>query len=166
MSRKNIFEMNYHRLEELLGQPPEKIDPARTYRLRSPSECFMDLVVEKISPSPTKGATLISLAHYFRSHGDLCQDPEVVVRIFPPGSEDHQEFAPSTDKRHGRMEAILFQQAVPSIFHAVYPEPGRYSPRLKKDLNGFLTTWLRNLKNQGHKFIDDDEGEERTIPEV
>lgn len=156
MTRRNIYEMNYHRFEDLLGQPPEGIEPARSYRLRSPSECFMDLIVEKLSPSPTRGATLISLAHYFVKNGDLCQDPEVVVRIYPPGSEDHQECAPSTDKRHGRMEAILFQQAIPSIFHAVYPEPGRYSPRIKNQLNNFLSTWLRNLRSQGHKLLDDD----------
>ena len=156
MAPRNVYEMNYLRLKELLGQPPEEIKPARTYRLRSPSESFMDLIVEKLSPCPTIGATLVSLAHYFTKFGDLCQDPEVVVRIFPPGSEDHQEFAPSTDFRHGRMEAILFQQAIPSVFHAVYPEPGRYSPRLKKDLNEFLSTWLRNLKSQGHKLVDDD----------
>ena len=160
MAHKNIYEMNYRRLEELLGQPPEEIEPAKTYRLRSPSECFMDLIVEKLSPCPTIGATLISLAHYFTSHGDLCQDPEVVVRVFPPGSEDHRELAPSTDCRHGRMEAILFQQAIPSVFQAVYPEPGRYSPRLKRDLNEFLTTWLRNLKSQGHRLLDEGAGEE------
>ena len=149
--RRNIYEMNYARLAELLGGPPEKIEAEKAYRLCS--EAFMDLVVEKLAPGPTQGAILLSLAHYFVQHGDFCQDPEMVVRVFPPGEARFQELARSTDLRHGRVEALFFQQAVPPMFHAVYPEPGRFSPELKRELNGFLATWLQNLKRQGHRLV-------------
>ena len=88
-----------------------------------------------------------------RSNGDLCQDPEMKVRVFLPGSTAFLGMVPSTDTRHGRLEAMSFQQALPPIYHEVYPEPGRYHPRLRQELNEFLTLWLRNLKDQGHRPV-------------
>ena len=151
MARRNIYEMNYARLAELLGEPPEEVEPEKAYRLCS--DGFMDFIVEKLAPGPTQGAILLSLAHYFEQHGDLCQDPEMVVRIFPPGEDSFQDFAPSTDSRHGRLEALMFQQAIPPVFRAAYPEPGRFDPEIKRELNDFLETWLRNLKRQGHRLV-------------
>jgi len=51
--------------------------------------------------------------------------------------------------RLGRLEAFLFQQAIPPVFHAVYPYPGRVNVRYKRSVNGFPTFWLKNLKAQG-----------------
>jgi len=48
---------------------------------------------------------------------------------------------------------VSFQQAIPPIYQRVYPQPGKVVPRLKRDLNSFLTTWLRNLKQQGHRLV-------------
>ena len=62
---------------------------------------------------------------------------------------------PASDTRHGRIEALTFQQAIPPIYQEVYPEPGRYRPRLRVQLNDFLSLWLRNLKDQGHRLVDD-----------
>lgn len=152
MARRNVYEENYARLEDLLGEAPEQIAPGRIYRLCS--QGYMDLVIEKLSPSPTHGATLISVAHYFERDGDLCQDPEVILRVFPPGESRFQELAPSTNSKIGRIEALLFQRAIPPSFRAVYPEPGRFDPRLKRELNSFLSLWLRNLKAQGHRLMD------------
>ena len=50
------------------------------------------------------------------------------------------------------VEALTFQQAIPPIYQEVYPEPGMVAPRLKRDLNAFLSLWLRNLKAQGHSL--------------
>ena len=69
---------------------------------------------------------------------------------------------PSTDPRHGRLEALTFQQAIPPVYQEVYPEPGRYYRKLKRDLNSFLTTWLRNLKDQGHRPGEEEEQEKDT----
>ena len=31
------------------------------------------------------------------------------------------------------------------IYQEVYPEPGKYYQKLKKELNGFLNDWLKNM---------------------
>ena len=103
----------------------------------------MDLVVEVLPQCPETGAMVLSLAHYFEQNGDLCQDPEMTVRVFA-----------SREGRHGMVEALTFQQGIPPINQQVYPEPGKVAPRLKRVLNSFLTFWLRNLEHQGHAPAD------------
>ena len=131
----NPYAVNYKRLEALMGQPLADLRSGRSYRLRAPN--FMDLVVEVLPQDPDTGAMVLSMAHYFELNGDLCQDPEMTVRVFS----------------HGMVEALTFQQAIPPIYSVVYPEPGMVAVRLKKDLNAFLGFWLRNLKAQGHRLI-------------
>ena len=80
---------------------------------------------------------VLSLVHYFEMNGDLCQDPEMTVRVLSSGM----------------LEALTFQQAIPPIYSVVYPEPGIVAPNLKRKLNEFLTLWLRNLKSQGHRLV-------------
>ena len=138
MPRRNVYEMNYARLEKLLGQPPGKLEADRVHRFRAPG--FMDLLVERLPCWQETGKPVLSLAHYFEQNGDLCQDPEMTVRIFPPQGG-----------RHGRVEALSFSQAIPPVYEVVYPEPGKVHPRVKQELNAFLATWLRNLEQQGHQ---------------
>ena len=80
---------------------------------------------------------VLSLAHYFEQNGDLCQDPEMTVRVTQPGM----------------VEALTFQQAIPPIYSVVYPEPGKVAPAIKRDLNSFLSMWLWNLTAQGHRPV-------------
>jgi hypothetical protein len=141
---RSLFEQNYRRLGEILGRPLPDLQSGVVYRLRA--EHYMDLVVEVLPPCPETGAMVLSLCHYYLQNGDLCQDPEMVVRAFPPRG-DHP----------GRLEALYFQQASPPVFSVVYPEPGKVVPRLKRELNAFLGVWLRNLKAQGHRLISGDE---------
>ena len=138
----SLHERNYRRLEDLMGQPLPDLQTGTVYRLRA--EGFMDLVVEALPRCPETGAMVLSLAHYFEAHGDLCQDPEMVVRVFPP-----------RDGQPGLVEALSFQQSIPPVYQRVYPEPGKVVPRLKRELNSFLGTWLRNLKAQGHRLVRD-----------
>ena len=141
---QSLFEQNYRRLEEILGRPLPDLRSGIAYRLRA--EHYMDLVVELLPPCPETGAAVLSLCHYFLQHGDLCQDPEMVVRAFPPRG-DHP----------GRLEALTFQQTSPPVYSVVYPEPGKVVLRLKRELNAFLGVWLRNLKAQGHRLLPDTE---------
>jgi len=150
--RRNLFETHYHRLEQLLGCPLEGLRPGDYFKLRAPG--FMDLTVEVLSPCRETGATILSLAHYFEQNGDLCQDPEMTVRLFAPGARVVPETVPSTDASRGQAEALTFQQAVPPIYRRVYPEPGKYSLRLRHELNDFLALWLRNLEDQGHRVVE------------
>lgn len=142
MPRKSIYELNYCRLIKLLGRPLQAIRAEEVYRFQAPG--FMDLVVERISPCSETGVPVLSLAHYFEQHGDLCADPEMTVRVFEP----------KANRPEGLVEALTFHQAIPPLYQEVYPAPGKFSPRLKRDLNGFLVTWLRNLLDQGHKLAE------------
>jgi uncharacterized protein YqiB (DUF1249 family) len=144
--------MNHARIEALLRTPLRNLQPGDVHRLRAGG--FMDLVVEVLPPCRETGATVLSLCHYFEQNGDLCQDPEMVVRLFPPGSTAFRVLVPSTDPRHGRAEALIFQQAIPPVYREVYPELGIYRPHLSRELNAFLAQWLRNLKAQGHRPVD------------
>ena len=138
----SLHERHYRLLEEILGQPLPDLQPDTVYRLRA--EGFMDLVLEVLSQDRTTGAMVLSLAHYFTQHGDLCQDPEMEVRVFPP-----------REGQPGLVEALTCAQAIPPVYQRVYPEPGMVVPRLKRELNAFLGTWLRNLKAQGHRLVGD-----------
>ena len=133
----NQYEVNYARLQALIGRPFGDLRSGRSYRLLAPG--FMDLVVEVLPQCPETGAMVLSLAHYFEQNGDLCQDPEMTVRVFP----------------HGMVEALTFQQAIPPIYSVVYPKPGMVAMRVKQDLNAFLSLWLRNLTAQGHGLVSD-----------
>lgn len=132
--KKIIYETHYDRLVKLGivtdGQP-------RGYST-SKARGYMDLVVERVEMLDNfngQNCKAISLAHYFKQNGDMCQDPEMVVLVYPELK---------------MAEAYSFQQAIPPIYQEVYPEPGKYRPNLKKNLNSFLRQWLINLINQGH----------------
>jgi len=139
-SAVTIYERNFTRLQALMGQPLASLKEHTVYRLRAGG--FMDLVVEVLLASPENGTLILSLCHYFEQNGDLCQDPEMEVRVFLPNGE-----------RPGTVEALTFQLAIPPIYQRVYPEPGKVIPLLRQQLNIFLGQWLRNLKEQGHRLV-------------
>ncbi len=141
-ARRNPYELNYARLEALIGQPFGDLKTDTAYRLRAPG--FMDLIVEVLPPCPDTGAMVLSLAHYFEQNGDLCQDPAMTVRVFGP-----------REGRRGTVEALTFEQSIPPIHQEVYPAPGKVTLAIKRDLNSFLSLWLRNLKSQGHRLVSD-----------
>lgn len=97
---------------------------------------MMDLSMDRLY-SEENGAVRIALAHYFRQNGDLCPDPDMEIRVFPV-----QKMA----------EALTFQQTNPCVYREVYPEPGKVNLALKRELNGFLSYWLRNCIAQGHRL--------------
>ena len=155
VNRRNKFEMAYVRIEGLLGRPLVELEVGDVFRLKANG--FMDLVGEVLPGCSETGAKILSLAHYFEQNRDLCQDPEMTIRLFPPGNREWRHLVPSTDPEHGRAEALTFQQAIPPVYQEVYTSPGRYVPALHKQLNSFLTFWLKNLKSQGHRLIESEE---------
>ena len=144
----NAYETTYEVIERILQRPLQDLEPGDTLKLKAPG--FMDLSVEVLPVCEETGGFVISLAHYFVSHGDLCQDPEMTVRVFPPGSTAFTHLVPSTDPTRGRAEALTFQQAIPPIYQEVYLQPGRYLLKFRKQLNEFLRFWLGNIQEQGH----------------
>ena len=127
-----IYERIYRQLEQLGIIALVELNTAAA---KSSVPGFMDLHFDRLYDE--EGAVIISLAHYFKQNGDLCCDPDMEIRIFP-------------DRKMA--EALTFQQAIPPIYQRVYPQPGFVNLRLKKDLNSFLATWLRNCIAQGHSF--------------
>lgn len=107
----------------------ERLEPLLADYRKIEVKGFMPLVIEKI------GENEYSLAHYYEQNGDLIQDPEMTIKIH------HPEFK--------MVEALTFYQPAFKIYQEVYPEPGKFYPKLKKELNDFLGMWLRNLKQQG-----------------
>ncbi len=149
---RNSYERNFARLEALMGRPLPDLEFDTAYRLRAPG--FMDLVCERLPDCHETGGIVLSLCHYFEQNGDLCQDPEMTVRLFPPGLTIFQQLAPSTDPGLGRAEALTFEQAIPPVNQRVYPQPGSYYRSLRRELNEFLSFWLKNLRDQGHRLSD------------
>ena len=77
---RNSYEINYTRLEALMGRLLPSLEFETVYRLRAPG--MMDLVVERLPDCDETGGLVLSLCHYFSLNGDLCQDPEMTVRLF------------------------------------------------------------------------------------
>lgn len=70
--------------------------------------------------------------------------PDMEIQIFPA-----QKMA----------EALTFQNDYLGIYQEVYPEPGKYYPKLKKELNTFLNDWLRNMIEVQKYQLVPEEGE-------
>jgi len=130
--RRDVYQMNFERLAAVLGPMSEWPEVGEMIKLQSRG--YMDLTVERLMDD-SPGIMVLSLAHYGVQNGDMMRDPEMEVRI--------------TDR--ATVEALTFRNDYMGLNQIVYPTPTTFRPRLKKELNSFLTTWLQNLKAQGHK---------------
>jgi uncharacterized protein YqiB (DUF1249 family) len=132
--RRNVYEMIYARLQQIgiLNEDGEM--KAECMKFKSPG--LMDLNVDKLTDDT------IALAHNGKQNGDVMADPDVEVRINRPGK---------------MAEALTFQNDYLGIFQQVYPEPGKYYPKLKKELNDFLNDWLKNMiEVQRYQLAEED----------
>jgi uncharacterized protein YqiB (DUF1249 family) len=128
---KNIYELIYEKLQKIGILDENGIMQASYMKFESPG--LMDLSVDRLTNNT------LSLAHNGVQNGDLMADPDVEVRI----------------NQEGRMaEGLTFQNDYLGIYHVVYPEPGKYRPKLKKDLNEFLNDWLTNMIEAGYVLVE------------
>jgi hypothetical protein len=97
---------------------------------------FMRLVIEHIGRGP-QGLPAISVAHYYESNGDLCQDPEMCFEV--ASTPDGLVFDP-----------YMFQMAIPPVYQEV--TNGAQGVALAEQLRQFATMWDANLRAQG--FIE------------
>ncbi len=121
-------ERNYKAFARLF---PEIVDGTYRYlQLRAPEETgYMPLTIEKI------GDNEYSVSHHYESNGDLMYDPEMTFRI---------------DAELGTLEPLTFRQdGSPALYQEVYPEPGKWIPKLRNSLSSFTETWLKNIEAQG-----------------
>ncbi|MBR0196122.1 MAG: DEAD/DEAH box helicase family protein [Paludibacteraceae bacterium] len=90
---------------------------------------YMPLIVQSI------GDNEIAISHTFTQDGDLMYDPEMTFRI---------------DTEKGTLEPLTFRQdGSIALYQKVYPEPGKWIPRLRNELSAFTDQWLKNIEEQG-----------------
>jgi len=130
--RRTVYEMIYARLQQM-GIINESGKMQADY-MKFISSGLMPLNVDKLT------SDTIALAHNGKQNGDVMCDPDMEIRIYP-----EMKMA----------EALTFRNDYLGIFQEVYPEPGKYYPKLKKELNGFLNDWLKNMiEIQGYKLAE------------
>lgn len=133
MQRK-IFKDIYKQLQTL-GIIDEEGAMKASY-MRFTSEGFMALHVDNLLNNT------ISVAHNGLQNGDVMADPDMEIWLHP----DHKE-----------AEAMTYQNSYVGVYQEVYPEPGKFKPGLKKDLNIFLHDWLTNIIEAEYKLVETEE---------
>lgn len=106
--------------------------------LKLKSGGFMDLSLDMLYEED--GKYTIAMAHNYIQNGDVMADLDMEIKIIP-----NMKMA----------EALSFRQdGICQINQQVYTEiDGKKMvyPRVKKELNTFLSGWLLNIKKQGFK---------------
>jgi uncharacterized protein YqiB (DUF1249 family) len=69
-------------------------------------------------------------------------DPDMELRI---NTEGHMA------------EALSYQNDYMGVYQVVYPEPRKYYPRLKKELNEFLNDWLKNMLEVKYQLVEEEQ---------
>ena len=131
--RKTIYETNFELLVRL-GILTKEGFPTFQESKKMKSGAFMDLNLDFLI-STDKGI-VIAMAHNFIQNGAVMADPDMEIRIV---------------KGTQMVEALSYQQDSLGIYQQVYTDETetQYYPKLKKELNSFLNTWLKNLIRQG-----------------
>lgn len=124
---RTLPELNYRAFMRLF---PDFTSQHYTAMQLRAGESMMPLHIEAV------GSNEISIAHYYRQNGDSMADPEMTFRI------DHEK---------GTLEPLTYQQDSMGMYQQVYPEPGRWIPKLRKDLNRFANQWFHNIEEQRYR---------------
>jgi len=131
-----IYEQIYKKLDNLLPDGIEKFCSNPETHIKLKAKGVMDLSIDVINwkEDDRKKTFRIAMAHNFIQNGDVMADPDMEIRI-------HRE--------QKTAEALTYQMDSLGIYQEVYPVSGIINTALKKNLNSFLLTWLRNIKKQG-----------------
>ena len=127
---------NYKRLLPFV-KAAEEHDGAAVFR----SEGYMDLHVEWVGYDE-ENRKVYSMAHYGKQNGDLMADPDMTFAM----AENEGIANPrSFQNDYSPFQSYRYQEVFSTS------EDGRllYSPRLLKDLDEFLYSWLNNIDQQG-----------------
>lgn len=121
--------VNYRKMQKLF---PAIMDGTCRYMQFGAGEAFDPLHVGNY------GDGMITLSHTYEQNGDVMYDPRMELRV------DHKEKT---------IEAASFENRGFGLRQDVYPEEGKYIPRLRKELNSFLKQWLKNIGEQGYEPV-------------
>lgn len=127
----SIYESIYKKLQELGILDENGIMQADYMKFEAPG--LMDLHVDRLFND------IISLAHNGLQNGDVMADPDMQIKIYQASKS---------------AEALTFQNDYMGIYQEVYPEPGKFYPKLKRELNQFLNDWLTNLIEQKYELVE------------
>ena len=120
-------ERNYRTFARMF---PEIVSGEYRYLSLQAGESMMPLSIQRIAEDQ------IAVAHTHIQNGDVMNDPEMTFRI---------------DREAGTLEPLTFRQdGWPQIYQQVYPEPGRWIPKLSRDLSRFTEQWFKNIGEQGY----------------
>lgn len=115
--------------EKVLRKLFAGMEPGTSKRIDNAPGVYMFLSVERLT------STRYSMAHYFESNGDLVADPDC-------------EFV----DYNGKLYAIALQLSTGHYTRAINLDendaPKTYSPSANRDVNSFVTMWVRNLRAQ------------------
>ncbi len=120
-------ELNYRKLIKLF---PEIASGEYRYLRMEAGGVMMPLHLQWIDTD------VIAVSHTFQQNNDTMYDPEMTFRV---------------DREKGTMEPLTFRQdGSIQIYQEVYPEPGKWIPKLHRDLNTFAQQWMKNISQQGY----------------
>lgn len=102
---------------------------------------YMDLNLDILHRAPER--IIIALSHYYKHpSGDMIADPDMEIAVYLS-----REYA----------EALTYQDTYG--YQSVLGDEG-VDAKLQRDLNNFLSQWLTNLIEQGHRIVADDVSDE------
>ncbi len=120
-------ELNYRKFEKLF---PEIASGEYRYLCMESGPGMMPLHLEWIDTD------VIAVSHTFQQNGDTMYDPEMTFRM---------------DREKGTLESLSFRQdGFPRRNDEVYPEPGKWRPKLRSSLNRFTQQWFKNISQQNY----------------
>ncbi len=97
---------------------------------------YKNLSFERL-PATIEGSQRFRLACYMTQRGMVNIEQAMAVLVYPDAKT---------------AEALSLQQAKPALFQEVYPDRGAVNVALKRQLNGYLSYWLRTCIDQRHRF--------------
>lgn len=120
----SIERKNYELLKNIAGP----IFGEDVYYLKYTSKGMLDLNIEKIYDDR------IAMSHYYVQNGDLMADPDIEISV----DKDNKLLLPKTYQ----LDTLgIYQDEVSN-------------PKLGNELNGFLTTWISNIKDQHYQLSE------------
>lgn len=121
--------VNYRKMQKIF---PAIMDGTCRYMQYGAGEAFDPLHVGNY------GDGMITLSHTYVQNGDVMYDPRMELRV---------------DHKAKTIEAASFGNSGLGLRQNVYPEEGKYIPRLRKELNSFLKQWLNSINGQGYEPV-------------
>ena len=97
---------------------------------------YMAVHVEIIGTAPKPTAKIVSVAHYFEQHGDLCCDPDMTFLATEKG-----EVYPMTFEQQGGLP--VYQVAM-----QIKEDGVQLNAKLQRELVTFANQWMMNICEQ------------------